>query len=65
VLEGVEAAYEGLMTSGMIDPSAPGCGTLARRLESDDGSYVMPIGAKLSEAERCAIHMWIQSGAQR
>jgi len=65
VLEGADLAYEGLMADGLIETSSPGCGILVQRLESNDSSYVMPIGAKLSESERCAIHMWIQSGAKR
>ena len=65
VLEGADLAYEGLMGDGLIETSSPRCGILVQRLESNDSSYVMPIGAKLSESERCAIHMWIQSGAKR
>ena len=65
VLEGVDLAYDGLTSNGLLDGSSPGCGILAKRLESNDSSYVMPIGAKLSEAERCAVHLWIQAGGER
>ncbi len=64
-LEGIDQAYEGLVGQGLIDVDSPDCGVLVHRIESNDKSYVMPLGAKLSEPERCAIHMWIQGGAKR
>ena len=63
--QGIDVAYDAFLRFGLVDPENPGCGDIARRIESDNPSYVMPIGSKLSEAERCAIHLWIRAGAQR
>jgi hypothetical protein len=67
VLEGMDAAYESLMAAGYerVNVDEPGCGVLAQRIESDDSGYVMPLGAKLSDAERCSIHLWVRDGAKR
>ena len=63
--QGINVAYDAFLRFGLVDPAAPGCGALERRIASDDPSYVMPVGAKLSDAERCAIHLWIRDGAKR
>jgi hypothetical protein len=67
VLEGIDEAYDGLVNgvSPRVLPNDPGCSTMAIRVESDDPGYVMPIGAKMSDPERCAILRWIQDGAKR
>ena len=67
VLEGIDEAYDGLVNSvpPRVLPDDPGCSTMAIRVESDDPGYVMPIGAKMSDPERCAILQWIQDGAKR
>jgi hypothetical protein len=66
-LEGIDEAYDGLVNSNpprvLVDD--PGCSVLAIRIESENPSYVMPIGARMSDPERCAILQWIQDGAQR
>jgi hypothetical protein len=43
----------------------PSCSLLVERLYSTDPHAQMPPGAPLSDAERCSIIQWIQSGAQR
>ena len=63
--QGINVAYDAFTRFGLVDPDNPGCGSVERRIESDEPSYVMPVGSKLSEAERCAIHLWIQAGAKR
>jgi hypothetical protein len=67
VLEGLDVAYDSLVGGGspLVNVATPGCSSLAVRLESDEASYVMPLGAKLSDAERCAIHQWVAGGAAK
>ncbi len=47
-----------------VIPGDPGCSTLVERLESTDPTQLMPPGAKLSDAEICAIVEWIEQGAK-
>ena len=69
VLSDRSNAYDYLV--GMVDgrarvvPSKPECSLIERRLESDDPGFVMPPGARLSVAERCAVRQWIAGGAKR
>jgi hypothetical protein len=65
-LEGIDAAYDNLLADGVrVVPGDPECSVLVHRLESTDSSFVMPVGAPLSQAERCAIQEWIRNGALR
>jgi len=48
-----------------VIPGDAACSTLVERLESTDPTQLMPPGAKLSDAEICAIVEWIQKGAKR
>ncbi|APR87118.1 hypothetical protein A7982_12467 [Minicystis rosea] len=41
------------------------CSELFRRIASTDAAEVMPPGARLPDAERCAIEQWIRGGAKR
>jgi hypothetical protein len=41
------------------------CSPLVIRIESSESSVVMPPGAPLDAAERCAIVQWIANGAER
>jgi hypothetical protein len=69
VLSGIDESYDALL--GAIDgrarviPGDPECSTLIQRLESDDPEFVMPVGARLTEGERCAVRQWIAMGAER
>lgn len=69
VLSDMDQAYEYLL--GGVDgrarviPGQPECSLLMQRLESDDPTFVMPVGSKLMEGERCAIRQWIANGAER
>jgi len=40
------------------------CSPMIKRTEADDGT-VMPPGAQLSAAERCALQLWVDQGASR
>lgn len=51
--------------SARVVPGNPACSPLVERLESTDPSTVMPPEAPLSEAEKCSIRTWIESGAKR
>ena len=57
-------AHAALLDGGYVQPGAPGCGELVRRLE-DHGPDGMPPGAPLSDEERCAVRTWIADGAAR
>jgi hypothetical protein len=69
VLQDEDDAYDYLL--GNVDghrrvvPFDPECSVLIQRLESDDPDFVMPVGAKLSEGQRCAVRKWIAAGAER
>ncbi|MFT3769240.1 MAG: hypothetical protein QM820_27695 [Minicystis sp.] len=41
------------------------CSELMARLDATDPGALMPPGAQLSEAERCAVATWIRNGAKR
>ncbi|MBX3181736.1 MAG: hypothetical protein KIT72_12270 [Polyangiaceae bacterium] len=65
-LEDIDRAYQGLLDPGLgrVVPGDPECSLLMVRL-NHPGRSVMPPGAPLSEAERCAIATWIREGAAR
>lgn len=69
VLSEPDAAYAALLgTAGdpaRVVPGAHACSRLGQRLDSADPSTQMPPGAPLSEAERCAVRLWIHGGAER
>jgi hypothetical protein len=46
-----------------VIPGDPSCSPLVERLDSTDPTQLMPPGAELSSAERCAIFQWIAEGA--
>lgn len=48
-----------------VVPGDPACSTLIERIYSTDPQQVMPPGAPLSAAERCAVIQWISGGAKR
>ncbi len=56
-----DSAWEALTKDDYVIPGEPGCGELWIRL----GDGTMPPGAPLSEAELCAVRLWIADGALR
>jgi Planctomycete cytochrome C len=68
VLSDMDESYDALL--GGIDgkprviPGDPECSILMQRLESEDPEFVMPVGMRLSEGERCAVRQWIAAGAE-
>ncbi|MDD9936702.1 MAG: hypothetical protein OXT09_24030 [Myxococcales bacterium] len=70
VLDDADTAYDQLLGPGTdgeprVIPNDPECSPLIQRLESDDPTFVMPVGGKLSDGERCAVRQWVANGAQR
>ncbi|MEZ4464303.1 MAG: c-type cytochrome domain-containing protein [bacterium] len=61
-LSSAAASYEGLVASGRVQPGSPACSELVHRIDGA-GALLMPPGAPLSEAARCAIRQWIHAGA--
>lgn len=62
VLDTPDAAYDALVQGGRADP---GCAMLLERIDSHEPGWQMPPGQRLSTAERCAVHQWINAGALR
>lgn len=60
-----EAAFDGLVAAGRVDPQAPDCSLLLTRLYATDSAEVMPPGLPLPDPERCVILRWIAAGAPR
>lgn len=46
-----------------VRPDDVACSTLVARVYSADEDLVMPAGSPLSDAERCAIALWVAAGA--
>lgn len=55
-------AYAALL-AGRVVPGDPGCSKMIVRTSSPGADYQMPPGDAMSEAERCALIQWVQSGA--
>ncbi|MEZ4361076.1 MAG: c-type cytochrome domain-containing protein [Kofleriaceae bacterium] len=63
-METAEIAYDGLLAGDRrVVPEDPSCSEVVVRLHSGDASYLMPPGAPLAAADRCAIERWIAEGA--
>lgn len=64
-LDESEIAYRGLTSSikNYVEPGDVGCSELIQRIYSTSSALVMPRGAPLSEAERCALTQWVSAGA--
>jgi hypothetical protein len=64
-----DGAYNALLGVGLgharVIAGDPECSVLIKRLESDDLSFVMPLGRPLSAGERCTIRQWVANGAER
>jgi hypothetical protein len=60
----IEEAHR-LLLESRVEPGDASCSLVMRRLESDDPTFQMPPGRKLTATERCAIQQWIQNGATR
>jgi len=65
VLEGIDAAYDGLVTAGRVVAGDPECSLVIRRLEATRDRGMMPPGTPLTEPERCAVTLWVRQGAER
>lgn len=69
VFEDEDTAYDLLLGRvdgrARVEPGDPSCSLIVEHLESTDPSFVMPPGAPLSDAEKCAFIQWIAMGAQR
>lgn len=66
-LESSDVAYEQLTAEGLgrVVAGDPACSEMIVRLHGDGEDYLMPPGAPLPAADRCAIERWIASGAMR
>jgi len=62
-LDDIDQAYSQLVDTGRVLPGDAACSLLVIRIEGGGG--VMPPGAPLSEAERCAVETWVANGAKR
>lgn len=64
-LESSDVAYAQLTAEGLgrVVPGDPACSEMIVRLHGDGEGYLMPPGAPLPAADRCAIERWIASGA--
>ena len=64
VLEGSERAYLALTTGdAYVTPGDAACSELVSRLYTPYAALVMPRGARLSDAEACAVGKWVAAGA--
>ena len=64
VLEGSARAYAALTAPGRyLTPGAAACSPLIERLYTPEADLLMPRGARLSEAEACAVARWVEAGA--
>lgn len=65
-LESSDVAYAQLTAEGggRVIPGDPACSEMIVRLHGDGEDYLMPPGAPLPAADRCAIEQWIAGGAR-
>lgn len=63
-MDDIDMTYQLLVPEGRVLPGDASCSLLVTRLAGANGG-VMPPGNPLSEAERCAIEIWVANGAQR
>lgn len=61
----IESTYTALIDDERVLPYNASCSLLVTRTETKDATLAMPPGMQLSEAERCAIQIWITEGAKR
>lgn len=62
-LESAAVAHAELVAGGRVVPQDPACSELVVRIHGEGSSYLMPPGAALPAADRCAIEQWIAAGA--
>jgi hypothetical protein len=69
VLLGRDEAYDHLLgetdSRARVVPGDPECSLLVQRLESTDPQFVMPVGMRLPEGQRCAVRQWVAAGAEK
>jgi hypothetical protein len=63
----IDGAHAELLEVGQarVIPGEPSCSLMIIRTHASDSSVLMPPGARLSEAERCALVQWVAGGAAR
>lgn len=64
VLGDAAQSYQALLDGGYLLPGNAACSELVMRLYTDDRDLLMPRGARLPDAEACAIGQWVAQGAQ-
>lgn len=62
-MDDIDETYAQLVGEGRVIPSDASCSLMVIRIEGEGG--LMPPGAKLSDAERCAVATWVANGAER
>jgi hypothetical protein len=62
-MESQAVAYAALLQLDRVVPGDPGCSRVVVRLQGSSQPYLMPPGAQLPPADRCAIEQWIAAGA--
>lgn len=62
-LESAAVAYAELAQGGRLVAGDAACSEVVVRLHGAGESYLMPPGAPLAAADRCAIEQWIAAGA--
>jgi hypothetical protein len=66
-LSEIDTAYAELLEEGedRVIPGDPENSELVMRLFTSEGSFVMPPGEPLVDAEQCAVALWVLMGAER
>lgn len=60
-----DVAYAQLTDAERVVAGDPACSEIVVRMHGRGESYLMPPGAPLADADRCAIERWIADGALR
>ena len=62
-LEGSDQAYRALVDGHYVLAGNAACSPMVERLYTSDPTLVMPRGARLNDAEACAVGKWVAAGA--
>lgn len=57
------ATAHAALLAGRVVPGDASCSEMIVRTEGEGEDYLMPPGAPMSAAERCALIQWVQAGA--
>jgi|JI9StandDraft_1071089.scaffolds.fasta_scaffold570358_2 hypothetical protein len=63
ILDDPATAYERLINGGYVVAGDVACSELTERIFTTASSLRMPRGARLSDAEACAVAQWVAAGA--